>query len=331
MKMTFSRAVLGAQALLAFGAWAIGCAQSSAQEAAPSSSPTATAAPLATVAPSLAASASAAAIPAPPSATEEIADAGPPPPCPPDMAQIGRYCIDRFEAHLVTIAPDGTETLHAHYERPQDGERYAAKSAAGFFPQAYISRVESEQACKASGKRLCSRAEWTRACGGKRNGTFPYAGERYKPEACNTGKGHLLTIKFGPAAGGWTYDNFNDPSLDQEAGFLAKGGAYEGCRSDEGAYDLVGNLHEWVSDRVDDAFVEKIEAEEVERKHQGFRDGNGVFLGGFFSNTAELGPGCKYITYAHEPTYHDYSTGFRCCADAQMPKREPKGGKKKKR
>ena len=27
------------------------------------------------------------------------------------------------------------------------------------------------------------------------------------------------------------------------------------------------------------------------------------------------GDGCTYRTAAHEFTYHDYSTGFRCCAD----------------
>ena len=26
------------------------------------------------------------------------------------------------------------------------------------------------------------------------------------------------------------------------------------------------------------------------------------------------GPGCRYVTSAHELAYHDYSTGFRCCA-----------------
>ena len=27
------------------------------------------------------------------------------------------------------------------------------------------------------------------------------------------------------------------------------------------------------------------------------------------------GPGCEYRTTAHAPSYYDYSTGFRCCAD----------------
>ncbi|QXD15378.1 hypothetical protein GQ464_000010 [Rhodocaloribacter litoris] len=36
-------------------------------------------------------------------------------------------------------------------------------------------------------------------------------------------------------------------------------------------------------------------------------------------NTVALchGEGCLYRTTAHGRTYHDYSTGFRCCADAR--------------
>jgi hypothetical protein len=39
-------------------------------------------------------------------------------------------------------------------------------------------------------------------------------------------------------------------------------------------------------------------------------------MGGFYSTTDQHGAGCAYTTIAHEPSYHDYSTGFRCCADA---------------
>jgi len=41
--------------------------------------------------------------------------------------------------------------------------------------------------------------------------------------------------------------------------------------------------------------------------------GNGIFMGGFYSTTGELGPGCLFTTVAHDAGYHDYSTGFRCC------------------
>ena len=88
---------------------------------------------------------------------------------------------------------------------------------------------------------------------------------------------------------------------------------HAGCVSDLGVFDMVGNLHEWVRDMVDQDLMDQLAQEDVERREQPWSEGNGVFMGGFFSTTSELGPGCFYATVAHEPAYHDYSTGFRCC------------------
>jgi formylglycine-generating enzyme required for sulfatase activity len=144
---------------------------------------------------------------------------------------------------------------------------------------------------------------------------YPY-GNHWIAKKCNSDRPHLLSIRFGTDARRWRYADFNDPTLDQEPGFLEKTGVFDQCGGDFGVYDLVGNLHEWVSDTVDDAMIQQLEAEDVNRNHQPSNPGNGVFLGGFFSTHQELGPGCKFTTVAHEPSYHDYSTGFRCCAPA---------------
>jgi len=79
--------------------------------------------------------------------------------------------------------------------------------------------------------------------------------------------------------------------LNQQPGTVAAGGDYEGCQSWWGVSDLHGNLHEWVADAA------------------------GTFRGGFFADASINGPGCTYATTAHASGYHDYSTGFRCCAD----------------
>ena len=121
-------------------------------------------------------------------------------------------------------------------------------------------------------------------------------------------------------------DHYNSPRLNREPGFLAATGAHAGCVSEDGVYDLVGNLHEWVADAVSLDLSTQIPLEIG--VYQMGSPGNGVFMGGFFSNHEELGPGCKYITVAHEPTYHDYSTGFRCCATAPLPRKAPKDRRK---
>jgi formylglycine-generating enzyme len=261
---------------------------------------------------SAAPTASAAAIPA---------DAGPaePRPCPEGMALVNRFCIDRFEADLMAPGPDGVLVSLPPNQRPPTGVRFEARSLPDVLPQAYISRVEATAACKNAGKRLCSMAEWRRACQGKRRVKFPY-GEHHVAGRCNQEKPHLLSIRYGSDARRWKYDEmFNDPSLDAEPGFLARTGEYEGCATADDVHDLVGNLHEWVSDMVDADLVEKLEAEEVERRSQPWKEGNGVFMGGFFSTADQHGPGCTFTTIAHEPTYHDYSIGFRCCAAADLP------------
>lgn len=63
-----------------------------------------------------------------------------------------------------------------------------------------------------------------------------------------------------------------------------------GCFTPDGVYDLMGNLHEWTLDP------------------------SGTFRGGFYGDTRINGEGCLYETTAHDVTYWDYSTGFRCCA-----------------
>jgi formylglycine-generating enzyme required for sulfatase activity len=186
------------------------------------------------------------------------------------------------------------------------------------FPQGYISRVEAAAACGLASKRLCSLGEFDRACRGKRHALYPY-GPRGKNGVCNSGKKHLLTELFGANGRAWKYDeNFNSPELLKTPGYLAKTGEYEGCKSEDEVMDLVGNLHEWVSTSVDQALVDRMDEEPVERRKQPWREGNGIFASGFFSTTKEHGPGCAFLTIAHEPTYHDYSIGFRCCRAAEV-------------
>ena len=109
-----------------------------------------------------------------------------------------------------------------------------------------------------------------------------------------------LAKLYGNDPSQWTYADFNDPRLNQLPGTLAKTGDYTRCVSPYGLYDCVGNLHEWGSDPAD-------------------AKGHGRFRGGFYGDAEVNGHGCLYVTSAHELAYHDYSTGFRCCADPGAP------------
>jgi hypothetical protein len=250
-------------------------------------------------------------------------------PCPEGMALVQRFCIDRWEAELIATDTDAGLLVLPHNKPPPSDVRFEARSLADVMPQAYINRIDASAACRNAGKRLCSMQEWRRACEGRSGAHWPY-GRHAVAGKCNHEKAHLLSMRYGSNPRRWTYDAFNDPALDVEPGFLAKTGAYDGCATPEDVHDLVGNLHEWVSDTVDAALVEKLEAEDVERKSQPWREGNGVFMGGFFSTADQHGPGCTFTTIAHEPAYHDYSVGFRCCAAADLPSPPPKVRKKRR-
>ena len=221
--------------------------------------------------------------------------------CPPEMASIDdRYCIDRYEASLVEILPNGDERAWSPFEALDRGGAFQAHppvvraiSAQGVTPQAYISEVQAKVACARSGKRLCKAQEWKRACMGPSQTTYPY-GRANEAGRCNDhGRSPMATI-FGLGGSSkpslWT-PHMNDPQLNRLAGTLAPTGAHGGCTNEYGVYDMVGNVHEWVDDP------------------------DGTFLGGFYLDTHQLGDGCNYRTPGHDVYYHDYSTGFRCCAD----------------
>ena len=197
--------------------------------------------------------------------------------------------MDRYEGSLVEITPEG-ERRFSPFEMIKS-RSVRAVSRSNVVPQAYISRNEALAACKASKKRLCAEDEWFTACRGKRPTLFPY-GDTHKDGYCNDAGSPPLAALFadqGDAAFGFT--PMNDPRLNQLPGTVSKTGAHAHCTNSWGLYDMVGNLHEWVDDPT------------------------GTFRGGYYLDTHINGDGCAYRTVAHDATYHDYSTGFRCCAD----------------
>jgi formylglycine-generating enzyme required for sulfatase activity len=239
--------------------------------------------------------------------------------CPEWMVRIpdslGDFCIDRFEAHLVELKA-GSEVVHPTSSHPRK-KGLVAKSAPGILPQSSVNRFDAEEACRNAGKRLCMMREWKMACVGRQGFVFPY-GDTEAPDICNTNKEHLVTKFFGADNRKWRRQDMNDPLLNK-LGLLARPGTYPGCLSSFGVYDMVGNLHEWVSDLVDERMLTGMPR--AAKKDPKFLDktraGNGIFMGGFFSSGNQNGKGCSYTTTAHHPMHYDYSTGFRCCKEPE--------------
>ena len=229
--------------------------------------------------------------------------------CPEGMALVAdRVCIDRWEAHLVALEPVSLEPVslvpvskklvdRTPFESVDGALGYRAASSPGTSPQGYISGRQAEAACRAAGKRLCTAKEWERGCRGPKGLQFPYGNER-TAKVCNDDirERHpvIEAARLAGVSGDRVWmDGMNLPAINQLEGGLEVTGARSGCVTDEGLFDMVGNLHEWVA------------------------DADGTFRGGYYMDTTKNGDGCSYQTTAHDFDYHDYSTGFRCCADPE--------------
>jgi formylglycine-generating enzyme len=214
-------------------------------------------------------------------------------PCPPEMVLIRDYCIDRWEGSLLEVTANGLRPFPPTHRVEQ--HRVRAVSRPEVIPQGYITGAEAQRACEMAGKRLCTDAEWFRACEGPKGTIYPY-GTVLKKNACNGDrKLHPVVELYGKDSGNdiWMVEPMNNPAINEQPDTVALTGSHTQCVGPWGLFDMVGNLEEWTADPA------------------------GSFWGGAYSTSN--GIGCQYVTTVHGFGYHDYSTGFRCCSEPNTP------------
>ena len=217
--------------------------------------------------------------------TPNGADAG----CLPGMVRVTTFCVDQYEASILEVLDGGGTRPWSPYFNP--GTRVLrAQSVPGAVPQGYVTQLQAGAACAGAGKRLCTDAEWLRACKGPNSTTYPYGNTRMSG-VCNDARSVHPAIELYGTSASWIFSHIDSPCLNQLQPGLDVTGANAGCVSADGIFDMMGNLHEWTADP------------------------NGTFRGGYYVDTVINGNGCNYVTTAHAVTHWDYSTGFRCCAD----------------
>ncbi|MFW5968896.1 MAG: protein kinase domain-containing protein [Persicimonas sp.] len=161
-------------------------------------------------------------------------------------------------------ASDGTECKGGMVLVRDDGGNYCIDAyeypGRGSVPDTNVTWFDAEKACKSKGKRLCKLTEWRRGCGA----SYPY-GDQFDASKCNT---------------------VDEDDFERD---LAPAGSFDECQSWTGAYDMSGNVHEWVDEQK--------------------------IAGGGFDSGGEMAA-CGYASNK-DPGSSAPNIGFRCCADAE--------------
>lgn len=230
-------------------------------------------------------------------------------PCPQGMVFVpspqGGFCIDKYENSPGPNCPFLNPQNQVQTRENLNTPGCIPVSQKDAFPWTFISRDQAERACAKAGKRLPTSQEWYLAALGT-----PDKSENWTKDDCQV-------------AENWS----------EQPG---KTGSAKNCVSPFGAYDMIGNVWEWVQETVDKGIFESREL--PEKGYVFSTDGKGmpaltdpekpnpdynedyfwiykegkkaIARGGYWNNQSKAGIYSVYI--AHFPFQGSSGVGFRC-------------------
>jgi len=216
----------------------------------------------------------------------------------------GGFCIDKYEASVGDKCPVVTPQNQSDTRMNLVTSECVPVSIEGAIPWTFVSQSQAREACAKSGKRLATAREWA-----------------------------LASIGTPDISEGWGSDDCHvKDNWESQPGLCGSG---KKCISSFGAYDMVGNVWEWIDEvsedgkingellpndgyvlGVDVALIAKETGLEADPnfyndyfwiKTKGLR---GIARGGYWANKEEAGIYSSYIV--SPPSYAGKGMGFRC-------------------
>lgn len=217
----------------------------------------------------------------------------------------GGFCIDKYEATPGKGCPyqepanQKDTRLNLDYSDCKPETRFSSR------PWRFISQNQAAMACAKAGKRLPTNAEWLAA-----------------------------SLGTPDKDGGWSEGDCQVANNWQAQPGTA--GAGENCQSAAGAYDMIGNVWEWVEGTVSDGmykgnalpnngYILAVDDEampsatDLKAKDENYYNDyfwikqngvRGIARGGYWDNGADAGQYALYVV--SEPSFAGTGVGFRC-------------------
>jgi formylglycine-generating enzyme required for sulfatase activity len=172
-------------------------------------------------------------------------------------------------------------------------DRYEWPNEVGKLPLLLVTWREAKVKCESVGKRLCTADEFNFACEGEQLTPYSFGYER-DAERCNMDKPYVWP-KFQLLPYEMCLESKRCKDHLEEIDQREPIGSHPRCTSPFGAFDLNGNVNEWV-----------VRPKEKKPWRSGLK-------GGWWGPARSR---CRPMVIAHGENYVGYEVGFRCCKDA---------------